>query len=158
MFLRFVDASGREENKFIKLKISVLNQNSPQNDENITVNPQYNQPTYICVLNLKIIIIIIAQIVIDFPFSSAELNFKNKYYCTCLSIIFTVSELKRTPNNHTLLKNVSVDLQDWGGGGYRKQNLNVFYQVCAFRVDQKTKMVDLASDWPIYFRLLLCNR
>ena len=37
MFLRFVDASGREENKFIKLKISVLNQNSPQNDENITV-------------------------------------------------------------------------------------------------------------------------
>ena len=36
MLLRFVDASGREENKFIKLKISVLNQNSPQNDENIT--------------------------------------------------------------------------------------------------------------------------
>ena len=30
----------------------------------------------------------------------------------------------------------------------RKQDLNVFYQVCVFRADGKNKMAALASDWP----------
>ena len=40
----------------------------------------------------------------------------------------------------------------------RKQDLNVLYQVCVFRVDQKNKMAALASDWLRHFRLLLWNR
>ena len=40
----------------------------------------------------------------------------------------------------------------------RKQDLNVLYQVCVFRADQKNKMAALASDWPRHFRLLLWNR
>ena len=39
----------------------------------------------------------------------------------------------------------------------RKQDLNVFYQVCVFRADQKNKMAALASDWLRHFRLLLWN-
>ena len=41
---------------------------------------------------------------------------------------------------------------------YRKQDLNILYQVCVFRVDRKNKMAALASDWPRHFRLLLWNR
>ena len=37
----------------------------------------------------------------------------------------------------------------------RKQDLNVFYQVCVFRADRKNKMAALASEWPRYFQLLL---
>ena len=40
----------------------------------------------------------------------------------------------------------------------RKQDLNVLYQVCVFRSDQKTKMAVPASDWLRHFRLLLWNR
>ena len=40
----------------------------------------------------------------------------------------------------------------------RKQDLNVLYQVCVFRVDRKNKMAALASDWLRHFRLLLWNR
>ena len=40
----------------------------------------------------------------------------------------------------------------------RKQDLNVLYQVCVFRADQKIKMAALASDWLRHFRLLLWNR
>ena len=40
----------------------------------------------------------------------------------------------------------------------RKQDLNVFYQVCVFWADQKNKMAVLASDWLRHFRLLLWNR
>ena len=40
---------------------------------------------------------------------------------------------------------------------YRKQDLNVFYQVCVFRADRKNKMAALASDWLRHFRLLLWN-
>ena len=40
----------------------------------------------------------------------------------------------------------------------RKQDLNVLYQVCVFRVDQKNKMAALASDWLRHFWLLLWNR
>ena len=40
----------------------------------------------------------------------------------------------------------------------KKQDLNVFYQVCVFRVDRKNKMAALASDWLRHFRLLLWNR
>ena len=36
----------------------------------------------------------------------------------------------------------------------RKQDLNVLYQVCVFRADQKNKMTVLASDWLRHFRLL----
>ena len=39
----------------------------------------------------------------------------------------------------------------------RKQNLNVLYQVCVFRADQKNKMTASASDWLRHFRLLLWN-
>ena len=39
----------------------------------------------------------------------------------------------------------------------RKQDLNVFYQVCVFRADRKNKMAALASDWLRHFRLLLWN-
>ena len=39
-----------------------------------------------------------------------------------------------------------------------KQDLNVIYQVCVFRTDRKNKMAALASDWLIYFRVLLWNR
>ena len=39
----------------------------------------------------------------------------------------------------------------------RKQDLNVFYQVCGFRADRKNKMADLASDWLRHFRLPLWN-
>ena len=41
---------------------------------------------------------------------------------------------------------------------YRKQDLNVFYQVCVFRADRKNKMAALASDWLRHFRLLRWNR
>ena len=34
----------------------------------------------------------------------------------------------------------------------RKQDLNVLYQVCVFRVDQKNKMAAIASDWQRYFQ------
>ena len=40
----------------------------------------------------------------------------------------------------------------------RKQELDVLYQVCVFRADQKNNMAALASDWLRHFRLLLCNR
>ena len=40
----------------------------------------------------------------------------------------------------------------------RKQELNVLYQVCVFRADQKNKMAALASDWLRHFRLLLWNQ
>ena len=40
----------------------------------------------------------------------------------------------------------------------RKQDLNVFYQVCLFRSIGKNKMAVPASDWLRYFRLLLWNR
>ena len=40
----------------------------------------------------------------------------------------------------------------------RKQDLNVLYQVCVFRADQKNKMAALASDWLRHFGLLLWNR
>ena len=40
----------------------------------------------------------------------------------------------------------------------RKQDLNVLYQVCVFRADQKNKMAALASDWLRHFQLLLWNR
>ena len=39
----------------------------------------------------------------------------------------------------------------------RKQDLNVLYQVCVFRADQKNKMAALASDWLRHFRLILWN-
>ena len=39
----------------------------------------------------------------------------------------------------------------------RKQDLNVLYQVCVFRVDRKNKMAALASDWLRHFQLLLLN-
>ena len=41
---------------------------------------------------------------------------------------------------------------------YRKQDLNVLYQVCVFRADRKNKMAALASDWLRIFGLLLWNR
>ena len=40
----------------------------------------------------------------------------------------------------------------------RKQDLNILYQVCVFRVDRINKMTALASDWLRHFRLLLWNR
>ena len=40
----------------------------------------------------------------------------------------------------------------------RKQDLDVLYQVCVFRVDRKNNMAALASDWLSHFRLLLWNR
>ena len=40
----------------------------------------------------------------------------------------------------------------------RKQELNILYQVCVFRADQKNKMAAIASDWLRHFQLLLCNR
>ena len=40
----------------------------------------------------------------------------------------------------------------------RKQDLNVFYEVCVFRADRKNKMAAPASDWLRHFRLLLWNR
>ena len=40
----------------------------------------------------------------------------------------------------------------------RKQDLNVFYQVCVFRADRKKKMAALASDWLRHFQLLVWNR
>ena len=39
----------------------------------------------------------------------------------------------------------------------RKQELNILYQVCVFRVDRKNKMAALATDWLRHFRLLLWN-
>ena len=39
----------------------------------------------------------------------------------------------------------------------RKQDLNVFYQVCVFRADRKNKMAAMASDWLRHFPLLLWN-
>ena len=38
---------------------------------------------------------------------------------------------------------------------YRKQDINLLYQVCVFRADPKNKMAALASDWLRHFRLLL---
>ena len=40
----------------------------------------------------------------------------------------------------------------------RKQDLNVLYHVCVFRVNRKNKMATLASVWLIHFRVLLWNR
>ena len=40
---------------------------------------------------------------------------------------------------------------------YREQELNVLYQVCVYRADQKTNMTTLASDWLRHFRLLFCS-
>ena len=40
----------------------------------------------------------------------------------------------------------------------RKQDLNVFYQVCVFLADWKNKMAAPVSDWLRHFRLLLWNR
>ena len=40
----------------------------------------------------------------------------------------------------------------------RKEDLNVLYQVCIFRVNRKNKMAALASDWLRHFRLLFWNR
>ena len=40
----------------------------------------------------------------------------------------------------------------------REQDLNVLYQVCVFRADQKNKMAALDSDWLRHFRLFLWNR
>ena len=41
---------------------------------------------------------------------------------------------------------------------HRKQELNIFYQVCVFRADRKkNKMAALASYWLRHFRLLLWN-
>ena len=40
----------------------------------------------------------------------------------------------------------------------KKQDLNVLYQVCVFRGDQRNKMAALASDWLRHFRLLIWNR
>ena len=40
----------------------------------------------------------------------------------------------------------------------RKQDLNVLYQVCVFRADQKNKMAALTSDWLRHFRLLWNRR
>ena len=40
----------------------------------------------------------------------------------------------------------------------RKQDLNILYQDCVFRADQKSKMAALASDWLRHFRLLHWNR
>ena len=40
----------------------------------------------------------------------------------------------------------------------RKQDLNIFYQVCVFRADRKKKMSALAFDWLRHFQLLLFNR
>ena len=40
----------------------------------------------------------------------------------------------------------------------RKQDLNVLYKVCVFRIDRKNKMAALASDLLRHFRLLLWNR
>ena len=37
----------------------------------------------------------------------------------------------------------------------RKQDLNVLYQVCVLRADQKNKMAALASHWLRHFQLLL---
>ena len=39
----------------------------------------------------------------------------------------------------------------------RKQDLNILYQVCVFRVDRIIKMAALASDWLRHFRLLIWN-
>ena len=39
----------------------------------------------------------------------------------------------------------------------RKQDLNVFYQVCVIGADRKNKMAVPASDWLRHFRLLLWN-
>ena len=41
---------------------------------------------------------------------------------------------------------------------HRKQELNILYQVCVFRVHRKNKMAALASDPLRHFRLLLWNR
>ena len=40
----------------------------------------------------------------------------------------------------------------------RKQDLNILYQVCVFRVDGKNKMATPAFDWLRHFRLLCRNR
>ena len=40
----------------------------------------------------------------------------------------------------------------------RKQDLNVFYQVCVIGANRKNKMAAVASDWLRHFRLLLWNR
>ena len=60
--------------------------------------------------------------------------------------VFTFS----TCHMKLLLKRNSTKL-DW------KQDLNVNYQVCVFRVGRKNKMATPASDWLRHFRLLLWN-
>ena len=37
----------------------------------------------------------------------------------------------------------------------RKQDRNVFYQVCVFQADRKKKMATVASDWLRHFRVFL---
>ena len=39
----------------------------------------------------------------------------------------------------------------------RKQDLNILYQACVFRADQKNKIAALSSDWLRHFWLLLWN-
>ena len=39
----------------------------------------------------------------------------------------------------------------------RKQDLNILYQACVFRADQKNKLAALSSDWQRHFRLSLWN-
>ena len=49
----------------------------------------------------------------------------------------------------------SVETAEWNSTNLdRKQDLNIHYQVCVFRADQKNKMAALASDWLRHFRLL----
>ena len=53
----------------------------------------------------------------------------------------------------------SSDTSEWNSTKLdRKQDLNVLYQVCVFRADQKNKMSALTSDWLRHFRLLIWNR
>ena len=52
----------------------------------------------------------------------------------------------------------SAETAEWNSTKLdRKQDLNVFYQVCVFRADRKNKMAALTSDWLRHFRLLLWN-
>ena len=53
----------------------------------------------------------------------------------------------------------SAETAEWNSTKLdRKQDLNVFYQVCVFRADRKNKMAALASDWLRHFQLLCWNR
>ena len=53
----------------------------------------------------------------------------------------------------------SSETAEWNSTKFdRKQDLNVFYQVCVLQADRKNKMATLASDWLRLFLLLLWNR